>query len=70
MTLRFLGKETQTGNSPTLWADGEDYVIQGYTPDAATLDAIGRLPTGEAAIRVPKRLMTHLAKDVDGATDV
>lgn len=70
MGLRFLGKETQSGNSPTLWADGTDYVIQGFTLDAETLDSVGRVPDGEAVIRVPKKLMEHLAKDIDGATDV
>jgi hypothetical protein len=70
MHLRFLGKETQTGNSPTLWADGEDYVIQGFTLDAATLAAVGTVPDGEAVIRVPKKLMEHLAKDAHGATDL
>jgi hypothetical protein len=32
MRLTFLGKVTQTGNSPTLWDTDEDqYVIQGFT---------------------------------------
>jgi hypothetical protein len=70
MALRFLGKETQSGNSPTLWADDQDYVIQGFTLDAATLAEVGRIPEGEAVVRVPKKLMEHLAKDIDGATDV
>ena len=70
MALRFLGKETQSGNSPTLWADGQDYVIQGFTLDAGTLAEVSRVPAGEAVIRVPKKLMEHLAKDIDGAADV
>ncbi|HKS99456.1 MAG TPA: hypothetical protein VJT31_07995 [Rugosimonospora sp.] len=70
MALVFLGKETQSGNSPTLWADGTDYVIQGYTLDADVLREVGAIPEGEAVIRVPKRLMAHLAKDRDGADDV
>jgi hypothetical protein len=70
MALRFLGKETQSGNSPTLWADGHDYVIQGFTLAPETLAEVGRIPEGEAVIRVPKKLMEHLAKDIDGATDV
>lgn len=64
MTLRFLGKETQSGNSPTVWADGPDYVIQGFTLDETTLAEIGRLPAGEAVVRVPKKLMEHLSKDL------
>lgn len=70
MPLQFLSKETQDGNSPTLWSDGEDYVIQGFTLDSTTLAAIGRVPSGEAVIRVPKKLMMHLAKDANGAHDV
>ena len=68
--MRFLGKETQSGNSPTIWADGQDYVVQGFVPDSGTLAEIGRIPHGEAVIRVPKKLMAHLAKDTDGATGV
>jgi hypothetical protein len=70
MALRFLGKETQSGNSPTLWTDGQDYVIQGFTLDAETLAEVGRIPEGEAVVRVPKKLMAHLAKDLDGTVDV
>jgi hypothetical protein len=65
MALHFLGKETQSGNSPTVWADGPDYVIQGFTLDETTSAEIGRLPAGEAVIRVPKKLMEHLPKDLD-----
>ena len=72
MALRFLGKETQSGNSPTLWAsdDGNDYVIQGFTLDPATQAEVGAMPDGEAVIRVPKKLMQHLAKDLDGTSHV
>jgi hypothetical protein len=70
MALRFLGRETQSGNSPTLWVDGNDYVIQGFVPDAETLAEVGRIPVGEAVIRVPRKLMTHLEKDVDESGDV
>lgn len=67
MALRFLGKDTQGGNSPTLWADGQDYVIQGFTLDADVLAEIGTIPDGEAVIRVPKKLMAHLSKDSGGS---
>jgi hypothetical protein len=66
MALRFLGKETQSGNSPTLWADGDDYVIQGFTVDGVTLSEVGPVPAGEAVVRVPKKLMDHLSKDLGG----
>lgn len=69
MALTFLGKETQGGNSPTLWADDDDYVIQGFTPGAATMREVGPIPEGEAVIRVPKKLMRHL-RDVHGATEL
>jgi hypothetical protein len=70
MALRFLGKDSQGGNSPTLWATDDEYVIQGFTLDADTLRQLGAIPDGELVIRVPKQLMSHLAKDNDGATGV
>ena len=70
MRLTFLGKETQTGNSPTLWDTDEDqYVIQGFTLDADALAQVGTVPDGELVIRVPKKLLRH-AKDAHGATDL
>ncbi len=70
MRLTFLGKETQGGNSPTLWdTDDDQYVIQGFTLDAEALAQVGNVPAGEAVIRVPKKLMRHL-KDAHGASDL
>jgi hypothetical protein len=69
MGLEFLGRETQGGNSPTLWDAGDDYVIQGFTPDAETLGEVGTVPDGEAVIRVPKKLMRHL-REARGATEL
>jgi hypothetical protein len=70
MRLTFLGKETQTGNSPTLWDTDEDqYVIQGFTLDADALSQVGTVPDGELVIRVPKKLLRH-AKDAHGATEL
>jgi hypothetical protein len=70
MRLTFLGKETQTGNSPTLWDTDEDqYVIQGFTLDAEALAQVGNVPDGELVIRVPKKLMRHL-KEARGATEL
>ena len=69
MGLEFLGKETQGGNSPTLWEAEDDYVIQGFTLDAETLGQVGAVPDGEAVIRVPKKLMRHL-KDAHGASEL
>jgi hypothetical protein len=70
MQLRFLGKETQTGNSPTLWeTDDDQYVIQGFTLDPEALAQVGTVPDGELVVRVPKKLMRHL-KDAHGATEL
>jgi hypothetical protein len=45
MQLTFLGKETQTGNSPTLWdTDTDEYVIQGFALDADALEQVGTVP--------------------------
>lgn len=70
MKLRFLGKETEAGNSPTLYDTDEDmYVIQGWTiEDEATLRQL-RLPAGETAVIVPKALIRHLPKEGNGASD-
>jgi hypothetical protein len=70
MQLTFLGKETQGGNSPTLWeTDDDQYVIQGFTLDADALGQVGTVPDGEAVIRVPKKLM-RLLKEARGATEL
>jgi hypothetical protein len=70
MRLTFLGKETQGGNSPTLWeTDDGQYVIQGFTLDAGAMGQVGTVPPGEAVIRVPKQLMRYL-KEADGATEL
>ena len=70
MQLRFLGKVTEGGNSPSLYDTDEDmYVIQGWTiDDQETLSQL-RLPEGEIAVVVPKALMRHLPKENDGAAD-
>jgi hypothetical protein len=70
MQLRFLGKETEGGNSPTLFDTDEDmYVIQGWTIDDPDTLAQLRLPEGETAVIIPKALMRHLPKEDDGAAD-
>jgi hypothetical protein len=70
MRLTFLGKDTQGGNSPTLWdTDDDQYVIQGFTLDADALAQVGNVPDGELVIRVPKKLMRHL-KDAHGASEL
>jgi hypothetical protein len=70
MQLRFLGKETEGGNSPTLWAtDDGQLVIQGFTLDDDALGQVGTVPDGELVIRVPRELMRHLPKEDNAAAD-
>jgi hypothetical protein len=60
MALRFLGKDpdSQNGQSPTVWDDGDSYVVQGWRiTDAETLAGVGDVPEHETVIRIPKRLM-------------
>jgi hypothetical protein len=64
MRLRFLGKHSDPGSSPTLWGtDAGQYVIMGFKLDADTLAQVGEIPAGEAAIRVPRELMRYLPKE-------
>jgi len=71
MSLRFLGTDTQDGQSPTLWETGDGWlVIQGYTDlDNEALAQVGTVPPGEAVIRVPRKLMRYL-RDASGAAEV
>lgn len=72
MPLRFLGKDPESGTnqSPTVWDDGETYVIQGWRiTDAATLGEIGDVPPHETVIRLPKRMMHFFAEVRDEAGD-
>ena len=69
MALRFLGKDPDSGvdNSPTIWEDGEEYVIQGWrVTDSATLAEIGEVPAHETLLRIPKRMMPFFP-EVSGA---
>jgi hypothetical protein len=71
MQLRFLGKETESGNSPTLYDTDEDmYVIQGWKVEEHP-EVLAQLrlplPDHEGAIIVPKALMRHLPKEDHGA---
>lgn len=75
MKLRFLGKETDGGQSPTLYdtdeqMNGKDvYVIQGWRiTDPDTLAQLD-LPAHETVVAVPKKLMDHLPKGTHGPAD-
>ncbi len=64
MKLRFLGKNSTPGDSPTLYAsDRESYVVQGWKVFAN--DVLMRLdvPDGQTVVEVPTELFEHLAKD-------
>lgn len=62
--LRFLGKETTGGQSPTLYATDQDsYVVQGWiVSDSDVLANLG-VAEGETVVEVYSRLLTHLEKD-------
>jgi hypothetical protein len=66
MAPRFIGKDPDSpdGGSPSLWDDGDSYVIQGWrVTDPAVLGELLRtarqrqIPAHETLIRFPKRLM-------------
>lgn len=55
MQLTFLGKSTQGGGSPTLFAtDRETYVVQGW-----------RVPGQETSVEIPSRLLDYLERDTE-----
>ncbi|MGA5701819.1 hypothetical protein [Peterkaempfera bronchialis] len=64
MKLRFLGKNSTPGDSPTLYAsDQGTYVVQGWR--VLDQSGLGRLtiPEGHTAVEVPPELFEHLTKD-------
>lgn len=64
MRIRFLGKETTQGDSPTLYAtDRETYIIQGYLVTDPEILAKLDIPEDETCVEIYARLLPHLAKD-------
>ncbi|RZD89298.1 hypothetical protein [Streptomyces albidoflavus] len=64
MQLRFLGKNSTPGDSPTLYAtDQESYVIQGWKVYASDLLVQLDVPEGQTVIEVPTELFEHLKQD-------
>lgn len=64
MHIRFLGKETTQGDSPTLYAtDRETYIIQGYVVSDPEILAKLDIPEDETCVEIYARLLPHLAKD-------
>jgi hypothetical protein len=71
MAPRFIGKDPDSpnGDSPSVWDDGDSYVIQGWKITdqgeiAELLHTAGQaaIPGHEALIRFPKRLMHFFAE--------
>ncbi|MFF3273390.1 hypothetical protein ACFYWU_21070 [Streptomyces chrestomyceticus] len=80
MALRFIGIDPDTGQqgSPTVWVDDEarELVLQGWKPDArlaAECDAFAvpghapGIPSHEAVIRIPVRMVPILREACDAA---
>lgn len=64
MEIRFLGKETEHLESPTLYAtDRGTYLIQGWKVTDSEILAKLDMPEGEAIVEIYAHLMAHLAKD-------
>jgi hypothetical protein len=64
MKLRFLGKNSQSGECPTLYAtDRDTYLVQGWVVFANDLLMQLDLPEGQTAVEVPTELFEHLEKD-------
>lgn len=60
MSLKLLGIDPSSsgGSSPTIWQDGDDFVIQGWrVEDSATLFEVGEVPAHETIIRIPARML-------------
>jgi hypothetical protein len=64
MKIRFLGKETEYGDSPTLYVTEHcTYLIQGWKVTDPKILAKLDIPASETVVEIYARLMTHLTKD-------
>jgi hypothetical protein len=64
MKLRFLGKNSNVGDCPTLYStDRDTYLVQGWRIYANDLLMQLDIPEGETAVEVPTELFEHLEKD-------
>ena len=64
MKIRFLGKETEHGDSPTLYAtDQGTYLIQGWEVTDPEILAKLDVSESETVVEIYAQLMTHLVKD-------
>lgn len=63
MHLRYLGKESQPSNSPTLFeTDTGSFVVQGWIVTDADILASVTAAADETIVEVPPKLMVHLAR--------
>jgi hypothetical protein len=69
MQLTFLGRSSEGGESPTLYAtDRGSYIVQGYVVTDAEVLAKLDIPEDETVVEVYARLFAYLAHDgVSGA---
>lgn len=64
MKIRFLGKESEYRDSPTLYATERcTYLVQGWKVTDSEISAKLDIPESEAVVEVCARLLTHLTKD-------
>jgi hypothetical protein len=64
MQMIFLGKDTEGGESPTLFATDQDsYIIQGYVVTDGEILAKLDIPEGQTVVEVYARLFAHLIHD-------
>jgi hypothetical protein len=64
MRIRFLGKESEYRNSPTLYATGRrTYLIQGWKVTDPEILAKLEISEAETVVEIYARLMAHLTKD-------
>lgn len=64
MEIRFLGKSSEHGDSPTLYAtDRSTYLVQGWKVAHPEILAKLDVPEDEAVVEIYARLMSHLTKD-------
>jgi hypothetical protein len=67
--MKFLGVDPETsGNgSPTIWEDGDTFVIQGSRIiDPDVFEEIGEIPARETVLRIPKRMLQFFPQEAGG----
>jgi hypothetical protein len=74
MTLRFVGKDPESGDHgcPAVWVDEDtqDLIFQGTKADDSTTARTTQdspLPDHEAVVRIPARMIPLIRKALDGA---